>query len=104
MPQLAAACLLALTKPCFDHFKTSFTHLQHKMSVTHGMHIPPGALLGDGYLIFLIPFTSTFAAQNVTRGMHIPLALLGGRVFDFLIPITSTFTAQNVLGGIFLTC
>jgi len=54
----------------------------------------------SGYLIVLMtPLTSTFAAQNVTHGMHIPWCR--GGYLIVVIPVTSTFTAHDVTGSIF---
>jgi hypothetical protein len=53
----------------------------------------------SGYLIVLTLLTSTFAAQNVTHGMHIPWCR--GGYLIVVIPVTSTFTAHDVTGSIF---
>jgi len=128
MPQLAAAASLHYPNLVLITSNPSSHICSIKCQSPVVCIFPPGLCWGTGIWFFLIPFTSTFAAQNVTRGMHIPLALLGGgagiwffntrhlhiyatKCLLWYIPcvlsgylivltlLTSTFAAQNVTHG-----
>jgi len=79
-------------KRVFDCFNPPHFHICSTKNVTHAMHLPQR---WDGYLIVVIPVTSTFTTHDVT-GSIFPI-VLGGYFFDTRHPpLIDTFRIKEL--------